>query len=414
MWWWWWWGFNLLHVSVVTHTWRSSCRSRCRSDGRTCGCRWSPTGTACWPEEMRTTCLSYQAPAARPVQYGARRVDRRCTRNASKVRRRLHRKRPSALFGACLKFDRCAQFQRRAAWRARGWCATTHYRHRGHSKHLSLRQQSSERTDQQNTYQTQTQSRDQRTTTCISQCETHTHTHSLWLKKKCSIAGGAAEVRTCVLTVLRCRCHGSVSRRWRTWPERTGQAWTTSSPAATRASDRLCKRGFQERGLANIWCLTSEKPMRRAFASFCFPPTRRGLMEDDAEPIFEDVMMSSRGQLEDMNEEFEDTMVIDLVSKVSLSYDVWGVKLLIPARLFCSRHRETDVKEQNWDQTSSTLQRWSRTSRWVKQWWISPFLPLCWLTSQFHTWVPDWCSPDGSSRDSPCPCSNLGKKRFRT
>lgn len=42
-------------------------------------------------------------------------------------------------------------------------------------------------------------------------------------------------------------------------------------------------------------------------------PDRRGLMEDDAEPIFEDVMMSSRGQLEDMNEEFEDTMVIDLV-----------------------------------------------------------------------------------------------------
>uniref|UniRef100_A0A8C2U5C8 Cohesin subunit SA n=1 Tax=Coturnix japonica TaxID=93934 RepID=A0A8C2U5C8_COTJA len=44
--------------------------------------------------------------------------------------------------------------------------------------------------------------------------------------------------------------------------------------------------------------------------SFCL--IRRGLMEDDAEPIFEDVMMSSRGQLEDMNEEFEDTMVIDL------------------------------------------------------------------------------------------------------
>lgn len=41
-------------------------------------------------------------------------------------------------------------------------------------------------------------------------------------------------------------------------------------------------------------------------------------MEDDAEPIFEDVMMSSRGQLEDMNEEFEDTMVIDLVSRVPL------------------------------------------------------------------------------------------------
>lgn len=41
----------------------------------------------------------------------------------------------------------------------------------------------------------------------------------------------------------------------------------------------------------------------------------RGLMEEDAEPIFEDVMMSSRSQLEDMNEEFEDTMVIDLVRK---------------------------------------------------------------------------------------------------
>lgn len=44
-----------------------------------------------------------------------------------------------------------------------------------------------------------------------------------------------------------------------------------------------------------------------------FFPIRRGLMEDDGEPIFEDVMMSSRGHLEDMSEEFEDTMVIDLV-----------------------------------------------------------------------------------------------------
>lgn len=52
------------------------------------------------------------------------------------------------------------------------------------------------------------------------------------------------------------------------------------------------------------------------------PPFRRGLMEDDAEPIFEDVMMSSRGQLEYMNEDdsmvMEDTMVIDLVSQQSL------------------------------------------------------------------------------------------------
>lgn len=58
--------------------------------------------------------------------------------------------------------------------------------------------------------------------------------------------------------------------------------------------------------------------------AMCFTPFRRGLMEDDAEPIFEDVMMSSRGQLEDMNEEFEDTMVIDLVSKYPLPHGVIG------------------------------------------------------------------------------------------
>lgn len=82
-------------------------------------------------------------------------------------------------------------------------------------------------------------------------------------------------------------------------------------------------------------------------ASFCFAPASRGLMEDDAEPIFEDVMMSSRGQLEDMNEEFEDTMVIDLVSKFTLSHNVPSGKWLISARVFCSRHRETDGNEQN-------------------------------------------------------------------
>uniref|UniRef100_A0A670J7E6 Cohesin subunit SA n=1 Tax=Podarcis muralis TaxID=64176 RepID=A0A670J7E6_PODMU len=57
-----------------------------------------------------------------------------------------------------------------------------------------------------------------------------------------------------------------------------------------------------------IICLISLPTYSYSF----FLSTRRGLMEDDAEPIFEDVMMSSRGQLEDMNEEFEDTMVIDL------------------------------------------------------------------------------------------------------
>lgn len=45
-------------------------------------------------------------------------------------------------------------------------------------------------------------------------------------------------------------------------------------------------------------------------------------MEEDAEPIFEDVMMSSRSQLEDMNEEFEDTMVIDLVRKFNTFFSV--------------------------------------------------------------------------------------------
>ena len=48
----------------------------------------------------------------------------------------------------------------------------------------------------------------------------------------------------------------------------------------------------------------------------------RGLMEEDAEPIFEDVMMSSRSQLEDMNAEFEDTMVIDLVRKFNTFFSV--------------------------------------------------------------------------------------------
>lgn len=87
---------------------------------------------------------------------------------------------------------------------------------------------------------------------------------------------------------------------------------------------------------------------------------RRGLMEDDAEPIFEDVMMSSRGQLEDMNEEFEDTMVIDLVSNsfscCMLTLFMFCFFLFYSSSLFVfnigvcfhfSRHQGTDVKEQN-------------------------------------------------------------------
>ncbi len=76
-------------------------------------------------------------------------------------------------------------------------------------------------------------------------------------------------------------------------------------------------------------------------------------MEDDAEPIFEDVMMSSRGQLEDMNEEFEDTMVIDLVSDDAVFHCIRFVIHYFSAfNVFLafvppSRHPGTDVKEQN-------------------------------------------------------------------
>lgn len=47
-----------------------------------------------------------------------------------------------------------------------------------------------------------------------------------------------------------------------------------------------------------------------------FNSSRRGtsLMEDDEEPIVEDVMMSSEGRIEDLNEGMDfDTMDIDLV-----------------------------------------------------------------------------------------------------
>lgn len=63
--------------------------------------------------------------------------------------------------------------------------------------------------------------------------------------------------------------------------------------------------------------------------AFAILPDRRGLMEDDAEPIFEDVMMSSRGQLEDMNEEFEDTMVIDLVGITAPSAPLGHISICI-------------------------------------------------------------------------------------
>lgn len=44
-------------------------------------------------------------------------------------------------------------------------------------------------------------------------------------------------------------------------------------------------------------------------------------MEDDEEPIVEDVMMSSEGRIEDLNEGMDfDTMDIDLVRKMNYCY----------------------------------------------------------------------------------------------
>lgn len=55
--------------------------------------------------------------------------------------------------------------------------------------------------------------------------------------------------------------------------------------------------------------------------------SRRGtsLMEDDEEPIVEDVMMSSEGRIEDLNEGMDfDTMDIDLV-RYYFSFSAFGI-----------------------------------------------------------------------------------------
>lgn len=108
-----------------------------------------------------------------------------------------------------------------------------------------------------------------------------------------------------------------------------------------RATDRVSRVGV------NVSVFIEWEADKTSVDGPCFTPTRRGLMEDDAEPIFEDVMMSSRGQLEDMNEEFEDTMVIDLVGKFTLSHKVRLVNSLTLTHLCFSRHRETDAKERS-------------------------------------------------------------------
>lgn len=178
------------HVPSATRTWRSSCLSRCPSVGRTCGCHLSHTGTACWREETRTTCLSHRAPAARPARSAARRDDRRYTRNASRVRR-AHKRRWGNLFWemrhlrgylpSCYwycELSSCVHFQKRVALRARGWCVMTLFRRPELCRLLSSPQQSSERTDQQNTCLTRTQNPDQRTTSYTSECIPITNTYT--------------------------------------------------------------------------------------------------------------------------------------------------------------------------------------------------------------------------------------------
>lgn len=88
-----------------------------------------------------------------------------------------------------INFSLCVRFQKRLVWRARGWCVMTLFRHRVRCRHPSSPQQSSERTDRQNTCLTRTQNLDQRTTTYTSECilrmKTYTfiHTNMKWFVK---------------------------------------------------------------------------------------------------------------------------------------------------------------------------------------------------------------------------------------
>uniref|UniRef100_A0AAR2KMH6 SCD domain-containing protein n=1 Tax=Pygocentrus nattereri TaxID=42514 RepID=A0AAR2KMH6_PYGNA len=108
--------------------------------------------------------------------------------------------------------------------------------------------------------------------------------------------------------------HGSITS---SSSSKTGSIRSRKSCAAHRKhtegeEDELCLSRLNDLGkidlLVDEQCWDVSGVMKVVLSCL----SSRGLMEDDAEPIFEDVMMSSRGQLEDMNEEFEDTMVIDL------------------------------------------------------------------------------------------------------
>uniref|UniRef100_A0AAR2L2N5 SCD domain-containing protein n=1 Tax=Pygocentrus nattereri TaxID=42514 RepID=A0AAR2L2N5_PYGNA len=118
--------------------------------------------------------------------------------------------------------------------------------------------------------------------------------------------------------------HGSITS---SSSSKTGSIRSRKSCAAHRKhtegeEDELCLSRLNDLGkiAEMLWPQKLEDVNRKERTAVSYMKARsggvretvRGLMEDDAEPIFEDVMMSSRGQLEDMNEEFEDTMVIDL------------------------------------------------------------------------------------------------------
>lgn len=62
-------------------------------------------------------------------------------------------------------------------------------------------------------------------------------------------------------------------------------------------------------------CENLIKSMLHNYIIVCFCSRRgTGLMEEDEEPIVEDVMMSSEGRMDDLNEGMDfDTMDIDLV-----------------------------------------------------------------------------------------------------
>lgn len=217
--------------STATRTWRSSCRSPCRSVGRTCGCRWSPTGTACSPEETRTTCRSRRAPAARPALSAARRDGRRCTRDASRVSGQ--RQAVGASVGSPGEVVKSALLfrgkQRRGVLDVTQWHPANSGGAPNPSAHLNRPQR--EQTRRTHAGPGLGAGIRKRLRAQVSKKIQSKHQH----------VAPSSEFTVGWSPALRCRCRGSASRRWRRWAGRTGRTWTTSSRAAIRASGRPCK-----------------------------------------------------------------------------------------------------------------------------------------------------------------------------